>query len=324
MGSLLWQLREVCLRGDDIFRLEDATLEIHEGVTAVIGASGAGKTSLLNLLVGFEAPDSGSIAASLPRGAHPLPIFWVPQDAGLWPHLTARGHLEAVRPSGVGQQRISAVLSSLDIEGRAGSYPGQLSQGEKARLSVARALVCGAAVLVMDEPFVSVDAARVGRYWRTVRESIAGTKTSLVFSTHRPEAVLSEADRVICLKNGRVLYTGGVEELYRSPATCELAECLGEANWLEPEEAQLWLKVEADAPRCFRPEQISITRTRDGAAKVQSSLFAGAVAQAELKHEKTGRVRRFFHRPSANSLRPGDRVVIKVRREGSPNFKIQQ
>ncbi len=296
-------------------RLDNVTVEVGEGVSAVIGPSGSGKTSLLNLLVGFETPDRGSLEAALPEGGHPLPLFWVPQNGGLWGHLSVREHLEMVRPPEAPGERILEVLDSLDIADKEASYPHQLSQGERARVSVARALTCGAGVLVMDEPFVSVDSARVPKYWDAVRNRIGATGAALVFSTHRPEAVLREAGRVVCLKEGRLLYAGEVGELYRHPASLELAECLGEANWLEPEEAQLWLGRGAEAPRCWRPEQVSIARAQDGAFVVESCLFAGAVAEAKLRHEKTGQVRTFFHRPSANSLHRGERVTIEIRRE---------
>ena len=86
MNTTLWTLDRVTLGR----RLRDVTLTIERGVTAVLGHSGAGKTSLLNLLVGFESADSGEVSARFDRGAHARPLFWAPQDDGLWPHLTAR------------------------------------------------------------------------------------------------------------------------------------------------------------------------------------------------------------------------------------------
>jgi len=95
MDKMLWQLKQVYVRGEPgAFnkkklshpRLREITVDIFEGVTAIIGPSGSGKTSLLNLLVQFEIPDEGNISTSLPEGKHPLKLFWVPQDAGLWPH----------------------------------------------------------------------------------------------------------------------------------------------------------------------------------------------------------------------------------------------
>jgi DNA-binding beta-propeller fold protein YncE len=177
---------------------------------------------------------------------------------------------------------------------------------------VARALAAGASVLVMDEPLVHVDWTRAWKYWDVIQRRIAATGVSLVFSTHSPRTVLGEADSVIALRDGRVLYQGEVDDLYRRPATLELAECLGEANWLLPAEARLWLEREVAEPCCLRPEQISVVAAERSPIVVESSRFHGAVAEVELRHEATGAQRKFFHRPAANHLRKGDRVLIKA------------
>lgn len=309
---MLWKLEKVYLKGNYLPRLQEVSLEIGQGITAVMGSSGAGKTSLLNLLVGFEVPERGRVCPALPREGHPLPLYWVPQNAGLWPHLRAREHLEKVAPLGQGKNKVKAILSSFDIADKAESYPDQLSQGERSRLAAARALASGAAVLVMDEPLISVEQAGVGKYWQVIRGYLEEGGGSLIFATHSPKEVLAEADRVICLKEGRLLYEGGVEELYWRPASAELADCLGEGNWLLPDEAYIWLNQEEDGARCYRPEQISILGAETSPIIVKSSRFKGSVAEVELLHEKTGKTRRFYHRPAANHLRPGDHVLLKL------------
>ena len=120
----------------------------------------------------------------------------------------------------------------------------------------------------------TVDPSRVGKYWQSIRRYVTERGASLVFATHSPRAVLAEAQRVICLREGRVLYNGEVEGLYWNAATPELAECLGEANWLEPEAARLWLRREEAAARCFRPEQISVQADEQSPIVVESSRFS--------------------------------------------------
>ena len=146
----------------------------------------------------------------------------------------------------------------FDLTHRRASRPDTLSAGEQARLTVARALAADAAVLVMDEPLEHVDPSRVGKYWQIIRRRLAGKNTSLIFATHSPKPVLAEARRVICLRDGCVHYDGEVETLYWRAASPELAGCLGEGNWLEPDASRLWLHREEPAARCFRPEQISV------------------------------------------------------------------
>ncbi|HEX9048553.1 MAG TPA: hypothetical protein VF988_16105, partial [Verrucomicrobiae bacterium] len=201
---------------------------------------------------------------------------------------------------------------AFDLTHRRDSRPDTLSAGEKARLSVARALAAEAAALVMDEPLVHVDPSRTGKYWQFIRRQVRERRMSLIFSTHSPRAVLAEAQRVICLREGRVQYDGDVESLYWRAASPELAACLGEANWIEPGEARLWLQRDESAPRCFRPEQISVQSDSESPFVVESSRFQGAVAEVEVRHEPTGAVRSFFHRPSSNHLMRGTRILLKA------------
>jgi len=319
----LWTLDDVTLSGDGGRpRLAGVSLEIGKGTTAIVGPSGAGKTSLLNLLVGYESPDRGVVTLgpghdNAVPGARPfaLPLFWVPQRGGLWPHLSALGHLEAVKPGGSADD-LRALLKELDIDSRADARPDEISEGERSRLSVARALAADPAVLVMDEPLANVDPARAGRYWDVVRERVSGRGASLVFATHSPETVMREAERAICVKAGRVIYTGDVETLYFRPETEEQARCLGAANWLSPEDARGWLGRDESGPRCFRPEHMTVRPNEDGPLVVRSSRFQGSVAEVELERSGTGERRRFFHRPAQDAmvdgLAAGTRVALKA------------
>jgi len=303
------------MRGGAAARLDGVSAEIHQGVTAVLGPSGAGKTSLLNLLVRFEKPDRGKVKRQFASGLYALPVFWVPQDGGLWPRLTVRRHLEAVAAESSAQDR-EDLLRAFDIEQRASSYPDELSMGERSRLAVARAIAASAAVLVMDEPLAHVDQARVARYWDVIREHMEHTRASLVFATHTPGAVLAEAQRVLCLKEGRLIYDGEVEELYARPADQDQAECMGPVNWLAPEDAQLWLDGAVEGRSCYRPEHVRIEpaaeEADDRALVVESSRSRGAVLEVMLRHRKAHEVRRFHCCAGAERVERGGWVILKV------------
>jgi len=228
MAETLWKLVGVTLGGSP----------------ARLGPSGAGKTSLLNLLVGYERPDRGAVITTVVKGERALAVYWAPQTAGLWPHLTVREHVTLAMPR-ADQEKAMALLDTLDVAARAEARPDELSEGERSRVAVARALAADPAVLVMDEPFASVDVARVSRYWQVVREHLAATGASLVFATHRPDAVLAEAERVLCLRGGRLIYEGPVADLYWRPRSPDEAACLGEGNWLTPEECRLRVSARA-------------------------------------------------------------------------------
>jgi iron(III) transport system ATP-binding protein len=312
MDDALWILKAARLSGRSTPRLRDVTLTVRPGITAVMGCSGAGKTSLLNLLVGYERPESGTVASQVEPGGHSLPIFWVPQDDGLWPHLTVAEHLHAVRPTQVPESSLGGILTAFDLEHCAGSRPDSLSMGERSRLAVARAVAADPAVLVMDEPLLHVDRVRAGDYRRRLRRHCRTSGASLVFSTHMPEAVLGDADRVICLREGELLYEGTVEDLYYRPETQEQAECLGEVNWLEPRDVLLWLP-EGDAKRaCYRPEHIVVQIKHDGPLEVRRQRFRGSVAEVTLAHRVSGKERTFFHRPARGILRKGMKVALRL------------
>ncbi len=335
MGDVLYRLEGVSV-GRRPRRLDDVSVELRPGVTAVLGPSGAGKTTLLNLLVGFERPDAGTVSDLVERGEHSLPLFWVPQDGGLWPHLSVREHLTAVLPEGAPAGHADELLDAFDLTQRAAARPDELSMGERARTAVARALAADAAVLVMDEPLAHVDQARAPRYWRTIREHLRAGGASLIFATHSARLVLGEAERVICISAGRLLYEGEVERLYREPETRQQAELLGDVNWLEDGEARQWLGSSANGRTCYRPEHVEVARAEEGPLVVRSCRFMGSVAEAEVEDERTGEVRRFYHRPPAAGLRAGDHVLLKALlalllavvigcgREGAPSLTVRE
>lgn len=322
MRQALWSLREVTLPGRVRPRLDRVCLEIPAGICAVAGESGAGKTSLLNLLVGYERPESGRLerlfdpgAASIDRRTAEgrLPLYWCPPDDGLWPNLSVREHLAAVSPGGsASARRIEQILAAFGLAELAGAHPALLSEGERARVSAARALTSGARVLVMDEPFAHVNRSLARGCWDALRDACAVSDTSLVFSSHDPEAILREASHIVCLQQGRVAWTGPVDELYQRPPSRELAEFLGPVNWFEVDDAAHWLHVELDGPRGVRPERIDLTPAHDGVLVVERAAAAGTVGETRVRDERSGHSRWIVHRAAAAPLRRGTRVALSV------------
>ena len=214
--SLLWTLRNVTLNGRHRPRLQSVSTEIRSGVTAVVGDSGAGKSSLLNLLVGFERPDAGELECHYTPNAGQLAVYWLPPGDGLWGHLTVREHLEVVRP-GPGPKTTSSMIDQLlqefDLEPLQRARPDDLSQGERARLAMTRALASQAAVLVLDEPLIHTSLLRQPAYWAATRKFCAQLAISLVFASHDWETVAREADNLIQLDSGVVKYSGSVQQI---------------------------------------------------------------------------------------------------------------
>ena len=322
---MLWTLDAVSLSGRGLPRLDGVSLEIPEGVTAVLGQSGVGKTSLLNLLVGIERPSAGDVRFHAAELAGQLPLFWVPPQHGLWPHLTVRQHLTTVSPQdlAVKADEVQELLAKFDLLELADAKPGSLSMGEKSRLNVARALASHANVLVMDEPLSHVDSSRSGKYWQAIREHCQTNGISIVLATHSPEVVLSEATNVICMKNGRLVYSGDVTTLYENPPSRDLAELLGPCNWLELDETKRWLspplaEIEshhsgsASSP-CIRPECLEVQPQAESPLRIEESRFAGSSAEIAVSDERTGAKQNFVFRPQGTTrLKRGDRVILRV------------
>jgi ABC-type nitrate/sulfonate/bicarbonate transport system ATPase subunit len=196
---ILWQLENVWLGRKPDARLRGVTLNLSGGLTAIIGPSGAGKTSLLNLLVRFEAPDAGTLTASLPTVPR-LPLFWMPAGGGLWPFGSARRQVTDLAPA---QDKAAADfwLRALELEECADRTADQLSRGECERVGVARAMATRASVLVMDEPFAHIPAARRPEFFARVADACRASDTSLIWATHEP-ALAAMADRIVAMAEG--------------------------------------------------------------------------------------------------------------------------
>ncbi len=314
MTDLLWQGENIVLGPENARRLNGVSFGIHPGITAVVGSSGAGKTSLINLLSGFEKPDSGSLTFFPPEGEDRLPLYWVPQEGGLWPHLSVREHVYRAAWTGFSEEDLEALISRAGLSGRSAALPGNLSKGEQSRLNAVRGLAAAPLVLIMDEPFANVDSVRTGTCWDLVRTTAERTGTSLVFSTHLPDTVLAHAGSAICIDHGDILYSGRVDELYISPPTEKAAWCLGEYNWLDAGMREKWYceNGHASLHECVRPENLQITPAEQGKVTVESVLFRGSVEEAHLRLEDSDERKVFFRRPSHLKLEKGMKVSIRI------------
>ncbi len=212
MPTPLWTLKNVTLRGTRRHRLADVSCEILPGVTGVIGPSGAGKSSLLNLLVGFERPDQGEIICHCPSTTGQLGVYWLPPGDGLWSHLSVQQHLEIVQtPATDASAMTDQLLERFDLTELRRARPDDLSQGERARLAIVRALASQAQVLVLDEPLVHTSILRQSTYWQIVREVAAQQQTSLVIASHDLEIIARKSERLLILDAGELAFSGPLQ-----------------------------------------------------------------------------------------------------------------
>lgn len=310
--SLLWSLKNVSLDWSGGTRIGVDDLKISHGVTAVMGYSGAGKTSLLNLLVEYEVPDQGTISF-FDQPFHSdsgLDRFWVPHSLGLWPQYTVQEHLTLVHPeSATLSETVEELLTAFCLASVQNKYPGQLSQGEASRLSVARALASQAKVLIMDEPLVHVDQAHWPLYWQTIRLYCKKNNSSMVFSTHLPDLVKREAEHVICLDEGRVVYSGDVNDLYYAPPSYKVATFMGPINDLTQLSGQF---DAATSTSLIRPEQLTIDIDAGSPWEVCNTAFSGAIEEVETIHQQSKQKQTFYHRPAQAKFVRGDRISVRL------------
>ena len=220
MNSSLLSLTNVTKRFASHQAVDGVSLEVASGDAVVIlGPSGCGKTTLLRLIAGLEVPDSGEIrlagveAAGAGRSrmpAHARRIGFVFQDLALWPHLTVQRNLnfvlESVKmPRAERAARALEALKLVRIEQLSSRYPHQLSGGEQQRVALARALVGQPRMLLLDEPFSSLDPelrdalrSELARLQRTLH-------VTTVYVTHDQADAAILADRVIEMRAGRIV-----------------------------------------------------------------------------------------------------------------------
>jgi len=221
--------------------LRGVDIEIPPGsVTAVLGSSGSGKTTLLRMLAGFERPDTGTITigGTLMNGPdrHVAPqdrhVGYVPQEGCLFPHLDVAANVGFGLPRAARRARVPEMLELTGLSELAARYPHQLSGGQQQRVALARALAPDPALLLLDEPFSSLDAFLRTSVRLEVLRVLRAAGTTTVIVTHDQDEALSTADQVAVLRHGLVAHAAAPQELYARPADPALARFVGDANLL--------------------------------------------------------------------------------------------
>ncbi|HEX6623719.1 MAG TPA: ATP-binding cassette domain-containing protein [Pyrinomonadaceae bacterium] len=200
--------------------MDRVSLDVGEGeVVALLGASGCGKTTLLRLIAGLEAPDEGEVWVAGRRAAaegrnlvppHARSVGFVFQDLALWPHLTVAGNLDFVLGAARLKKRdrrarIDEALRLVRAEAFAHKFPGQLSGGEQQRAAIARAIVARPQLLLLDEPMSSLDAdlkAQLRDEFISLQRRIGVTT---VYVTHDLAESAAVAHRTVLMRGGRMI-----------------------------------------------------------------------------------------------------------------------
>jgi iron(III) transport system ATP-binding protein len=209
---------------------------------AILGASGSGKTTLLRIIAGFERPDAGQVRLGSTvvddAGDEWVPsekrrIGYVPQEGALFPHLSVGRNVAFGLDRGQRKSaRVNQLLELVGLAGLARRYPHQLSGGQQQRVALARALATDPEIVLLDEPFASLDASLRASVRADVQEVLRRASTTAVLVTHDQDEALSMADQVAVLRDGVIGQVDTPSNLYGLPRDHDLAQFLGEANLL--------------------------------------------------------------------------------------------
>ncbi len=222
--------------------LRQLDLTVEEGsFVSILGPSGSGKTTLLRVIAGFERADRGCVRlrgvvvddeSNFVSSEHRR-IGYVPQEGNLFPHLSVERNVGfgLARDKRRGP-RVNELLEMVGLSGMAQRYPHQLSGGQQQRVALARGLAIDPSLVLLDEPFSSLDATLRAAVRHDVRRILREAGTTAILVTHDQDEALSLADRVAIIRDGEISQLDTPAHLYARPRTPELAHELGDANFV--------------------------------------------------------------------------------------------
>ncbi|MBK1689727.1 ABC transporter ATP-binding protein [Rubrivivax gelatinosus] len=219
--------------------VQRATLGLARGeIGCLLGPSGCGKTTLLRAIAGFEAPRGGRILLDgrvVASAGHQLParergVGMVFQEHALFPHLDVEGNVAfGLRGLAAAERRarVAQMLALVGLDGMCRRWPHELSGGQQQRVAIARALAPRPALLLLDEPFSSLDTGLRESIARELRSILRQAGATALMVTHDQPEAFAMADRIGVMAGGRLCQWADALELYRRPATPEVAALVG-------------------------------------------------------------------------------------------------
>lgn len=328
------RLQNVSKSYDQTRAVVDLDLAIPKSaITVLLGRSGCGKTTTLRLIAGLEKPDMGDIwiggqqvsGRQVWVSATQRQIGMVFQDYALFPHLTVAQNIEfgiSDLTKGERRNRVAYLLDLVGLESMEERYPHQLSGGQQQRVALARALAPAPDVILLDEPFSNLDASLRRSMREEVRRILHETQVTTVFVTHDQEEALRLADDLVIMSHGRVLQRGAPENVYRYPASLQVAQFLAKVSVLAGEAKQGIVETTVGSLPLHNPglagpvdvvlfpEAISLTPDPEGAARVATVSYFGfhQLVTLTLDNGQTIQARTWSH---AN-VAVGDKVQVTV------------
>ncbi|NKB18909.1 MAG: ATP-binding cassette domain-containing protein [Alphaproteobacteria bacterium] len=287
------KLENLTLRFDDQPVIRDVSFDVADGeLVCLLGPSGCGKTTTLRLIAGFERPESGTITigdqivstAGQAVAPQKRDVGFLFQDYALFPHLTVAENIAYGLSDRTRQQvkeRTWEMLRQIRMLNHADKYPHELSGGEQQRVALARARAPRPSLLLLDEPFSGLDTSLRAKLRRETRDVLKDRGVTAIIVTHDPEEAMLMADRIVLMRDGRVVQTGTPEELYTNPVDAFTAEFFCEVNHLDGVVEGDWIKTNAGLiPNQNHPDGMEVdVLIRPEAVTLGSAAFDKALSQ---------------------------------------------
>lgn len=322
----------------------DLTVTPGEMVT-VIGPSGCGKSTMLRMIAGLERPDSGIITIAgevvADRRRYQEPerrrVGLVFQEHALFPNLTVAKNVAFGLnrlPSRERQKRVAEVLELVRLGHLAARYPHELSGGEQQRVALARALAPRPAVVLLDEPFSSLDETLRGRVRADIVAVLQETGTTSLLVTHDQTEALSVGDRVVVMRDGAIDQADTPEKVFEQPSTRFVASFMGDADFLPANvhNALLtceigvvstvpgWANCDVNVDVVLRPHEVALAHDPAATARVISQEYRGAFVLHYIRLA-SGRTLRSWQ-PHHIRYAPGTPVNVTVAAGTSPTLLV--
>ena len=327
--NLLIRTRSVSKSYDEEQVLSDFNLDVWKGsITGILGSSGSGKTTALRLIAGFDRPDAGII--EMKNEVIVSDEVWLPpekrnigmvfQDYALFPHLTVEKNIAfGLGKNDLEKGRLKEVIDMCNLSGLINKFPQELSGGQQQRVALARALAPNPEVILLDEPFTSLDAQMARVLRDEVVELLKDTETTAIIVTHDQEEALSVCDVVSVLEKGKIIQSSTPQEIYLNPLSKTVANSVGDPNILKGfsvdgrVETSLGTFVsayEGALDVSIRPECIELNLDSEGSYIVKECTFYGHDQVISFQNSK-GEV--FRARSLPNTIyEAGDKVNIEI------------
>ncbi len=325
-------IRGVTKTFGQVHAVESFDLTVGDGeLVCLLGPSGSGKSTLLRMVGGFATPTSGTITidgedvTAVPPEKRPTGMVF--QSHALWTHMNVFRNLAfglKLRrlPRAEVHRRVEAALAQVGLTGYGERLTHQLSGGQQQRVALARSLVLEPKILLLDEPFASLDQHLRERLREEVRDLQQRLGITTLFVTHGQDEALALADRIVVMRNGRTEQIAPPDEVYRAPATPFVAGFIGTMNLVEGEvengrfhHAGFALPVPVpDGPAILavRPEAMEIAPAdSEGAATVHRVTDFGTHAIVDLELADGMRLKAMV--PDARVWKAGMAVALRPR-----------